>query len=918
MLGLNLRDEFLGKRLKGTAIDLWNESQTGATQVAAEQFLDITYPTHDLLKAIEALGPGKGRPVVVIGERGLGKSHLLGAMYHAASNSTVTRNWLANWAARLNDPQIGAMPLRSDMLVIGESLHRQNYKYLWDLLFARHPQGEYIRGKWAGMGNQKTDVPPQNLLLEMFRAKPTVLLLDEFQTWFDGLTDAPDHPAKSWAFNFIQLLSEIAQEHPEILVMVVSVRNGATEAYKQIHRVNPVQIDFKAGGSPERIQQDRRRMLMHRLFINRLQVSESAIEPLVATHVSEYFRLLDIPAVEHDRKRQDYLETWPFAPHLLQLLEDQVLVATDAQETRDLIRILANLYKSRGENSPIITAADFRLDDDAAEIGALLDSVANQHHRNLREKAMRNITAVTEAIPDSRRITPHLQDIFGALWLRSIAATKYAGAEPKTLQLDITRARAIDDNAFDAELAAIRENSFNLHSVGSRLMFKEEENSRARLLATARNDKLFTDGADLMLLAQEIRYTIAGSDMTPKKHHIIVLGRNWQSDPWSMAEEADRPEKWDDRLPLVVVPEDPKAAHAVWGKGARKHVPQRQKTIGFFWRGVGSAVFFFDRDLLVLVRAELKAREWKANDPEYIGLHSTFQGEVRGIIKKRFDRFAILTRWNYADPVQCQFAIETLKVQGSQIPEAMEEVIAKDLFVAEDFQQLAIEISQKNESLGKLMREIQEPRPNGADCIPWLGETLMKEKVLRLCAQGKIAIDSRGMEYLQAQPGESTEAAWDRLKGKLPYVGRQLDEIKLLEPAAVPASGPSGPATIATAGTQFGVSGTPGTIGGFTTSPVSPVQPAGENATPTVQVVSGGNIFGGGTPAVSVHASLSNPATSPVNLIGKLEAWQIGPATQVHNVSIAVAGMTGAQLRNLLKGLPDGIVYSLSLEKEEV
>ena len=42
--------------------------------IAAQDFLEITYPTHDLLKGIEAVGPDQGRPVVVIGERGLGKS----------------------------------------------------------------------------------------------------------------------------------------------------------------------------------------------------------------------------------------------------------------------------------------------------------------------------------------------------------------------------------------------------------------------------------------------------------------------------------------------------------------------------------------------------------------------------------------------------------------------------------------------------------------------------------------------------------------------------------------------------------------------------------------------------------------------------------------------------------------------------
>ena len=81
MLGLKLRSEFQGRRLKGTAIELTNK--TGATQVSASDFLKITYPTSDLLKTIEAAGPDQGRPVTLNGERGQGKSHLMAALYHA-------------------------------------------------------------------------------------------------------------------------------------------------------------------------------------------------------------------------------------------------------------------------------------------------------------------------------------------------------------------------------------------------------------------------------------------------------------------------------------------------------------------------------------------------------------------------------------------------------------------------------------------------------------------------------------------------------------------------------------------------------------------------------------------------------------------------------------------------------------------
>ena len=915
MLGLTLREEFRGKRLKGTAIELSNESNTGATQIAAQEFLEITYPTHDLLKGIEAVGPNQGRPVVVIGERGLGKSHLMAALYHAVNDAKSTGAWLNSWATTLGDPQIGKIALRSGMLVIGESLHRQRYKFLWDLLLERHPHGTYIKGKWEGMGAAKTDIPSDKLILELLQHTPTMLLLDEFQTWYDGLTNTKQYPWKNWAFNFIQILSEIAKEHPELLVLVISVRNGGSDAYQQVHRVNPIAIDFKAGGNAERIQQDRRRMLLHRLFDNRLQISGSTVESLVAKHISEYFRLMDIPSAEQERKRSEFIESWPYAPHLLRLLEEQVLIATDAQETRDMIRILANLYKSRGEIVPVLTAADFRLDDDGSGIGALLDSVSNEHHRALRAKAQQNIISVTEAVPNHASLAPHLQEIVGALWLRSIAVGNLAGAEPVTLQADITRAKAVDDNAFQVELATVVENSFNIHQDGLRLVFREEENPQAKLMACARNDKLFSDGSDLAQLAKEVRYVIGGTEEVAKTFRVIALPKAWQSDPWSSLDESEQPDRWDDRLPILVLPEEPDKLDERLGRWIKDHLQKRRNTIRFLLPRSGSSNAFQDRDLLILARAEMKALEWAGQSPEYKKLHTRYQGELRDILKKRFDRFVVLHRWNFTDPSQCVFSIESLKKQGAQIPEGIEDALVNDLFVPEDFEDLVLEAAGNNSPVGKLLRELQEPRPAGQDCIPWLGETSMKERILRLCARGKIAINVRGMEFLQAHPGDDEETTWKRLRPKLSYTGRQLDEVFLLEPSAVPTTGGTNPPAPPITGDTNG--------GGlFSGGAISPVAPSGGDTTPgghTTSSPTGGGIFGGESPTTGgkPRVSLNNPATSALNLIGKLEGWGIGPATSLTEVTIKVSVATGAQVKELLKKLPDGMTFELTLEKED-
>jgi len=100
MLGLELRKEFKD----GPGKAMVELEQAVATPVA--EFLAITYPTTDLLRLLKAAGPDQSRPLVLLGDRGQGKSHLLATLYHALANSVAVQQWLAEWSPRLKS-QIG-------------------------------------------------------------------------------------------------------------------------------------------------------------------------------------------------------------------------------------------------------------------------------------------------------------------------------------------------------------------------------------------------------------------------------------------------------------------------------------------------------------------------------------------------------------------------------------------------------------------------------------------------------------------------------------------------------------------------------------------------------------------------------------------------------------------------------------------
>ena len=890
MPNLTLRDEFKGERLKGTTIDFSADKPTSALQRSTADFLSITYPSVDLLRVFEATQPDRARPVVLLGGRGQGKSHLMAALWHAINDPLEATKWLSNWAVKLNRPELKTLTFRTDFCVIAESLHQQRFKYLWDILFERHPQGQLIKGKWLGKGDAKPNLPGSDLLIEMFEARPTALLLDEFQTWFDGLSDSPKAKPQALAFNFIQLLSEIANDRPDLLVFVASIRDNQSQAYQQIHRINPVLVDFEG----TQAKQDRQRLLLYRIFENRLNVSDGEISTLIDSHVREFVRLAEVAPSQHEAKKGEFVESWPYSPVLMRLLEDQVLVATEAQETRDLIRILVDLFKTRGEHSPVITAADFDISNDKGSVTSLLNSVANQLHRTLLEKARRNLEAVRSAVQDPEQNVPHSSDIISALWLRSLSVDRVNGAEPAELQSDITRHAPIDDNTFAAEMALIRENSFNIHPVGNRLVFREEENAEGKLLAHAKNDKLFVNGQDIEQLAAEVRYVIGGSEEVSRKFRVVVLRKNWRNDPWTEIPENERPDRWDGRLTLLVLPEHTDNIEATLGVWLKRNLPQRRNTIRFLLPKKASTNIYFDRDLIVYARAVFLANQWKDTDPAFRPLLNSYQNShLRPRLKDVFETFALLDIWNFAEPQQCRFLIEKHNALGDKIPKAVDEKIASELFIAEDFEDAVLAHAIASSSVAKLLSDLQEPSIEGKHCIPWLGEVATKEHILHLCAAGKVSLNLRGLELLQALPGETEDAAWTRVKGKLGS-GKELEQTILQLPGAHPQSGGTLPLSTSIQPTQQPM----------TTQPIP-------------GVVQQPNIFGvTSLPIAQTTQTFATSPKTPLNLLGEIERWGISAATSVANINMCVSKMTGAQLMDLLHKLPDGVTYSLNLEKE--
>jgi hypothetical protein len=599
------------------------------------------------------------------------------------------------------------------------------------------------------------------------------------------------------------------------------------------------------------------------------------------------------------------------------LLDDQILMAESAQDKRDLIRVLAELFRSRGDQVPLLTPCDFLVNDDECGVLTLMDSfatTADQEH--LREKAIRNLEALEAAGVQAE----HAREAISGIWIRSLSATNIVGGTREELQLDLTRSQAIDDNGFTAELATIVENSFNIHEVGTtdkRYCFKLEENPLSKVKATARNDKLFdpdTPAApgllpvqkDQVFMRQVLEHQLRSPDaVNEPPSRVIVLDPNWEAAPWANVPIPDQPERWDKPV-LLVIPVAPADVSATLGPWLAKHVTIKRNMVRFLLPKAGLPCIYDDVDLRRVSRCAYLAKAWKDNEPVYAGIFKRFDGDMRRELGERFDRFALLRRWNFQQPTTCVFATEPCVTAADKMAKAVEDGVRANFFAPEDFEPAIIAAAQRGDTMKQVLALLREPpaKPD-QDAIPYLGDHAMYEETIRVAAKDRISLNVGNTLY-RAEPGETENQAFARLKRSCFRTGRELEDVKL---------GP--PDQVGSGGVAVGPVQPPTGTGGLFPPVTPPVAPP---ITPPVTTTGGVTVPPTIPPTVPVVPVApapiirqSNGAKTGINLLGDIERWGLPDQERLTSATLTLRGLTVKELRELCTRLPPKLLAELQI-----
>ena len=894
MLELKLRAEFLSAQMPGTQISLQDYVASDA-----ERILAITYPTTDVRNALWAISVAESRPVVLIGDRGRGKSHIMAVLDAAFRAPAKVQTWAAGWAAQIGEPGFGQLNLPQGFQPISVVMSDQEHRALWDPIFAALPNGQRYLGRFQASG---APVPARTLLEEMLASQPAALLLDELQTWYDTLPSAPGG-AHELAFNFIQILSEVASSRPELLRLVLSVRNSETDAYRQVHRNNPVLVDFKGASA----RTDRIRLTQHRLFENYRQIPSRQIDAAVVAYAGERIRLLYPTAAgpHQDELRKEVHDCWPFAPELMGVLEDEILMAAAAQETRDLMRILVRLFKARGEAVPLLTVADFSVTsehDGSADLASMVDVVAGNGSK-LRQVAQRNCQSILE----QGLALPHAVEMLSALWVRSLSAGLKSGATQQQLHLDITRDQPVDDNAYADELERLKAASFNVHLVGERLVFRVEENPRAKLVASAKNDKQFDQGQDLEYLQRTILHLLSPADAAMAVvSRIVVLGPSWESQPWTGLTADERPDTW--REPVVMVLPEYVADERL-ARWLTDHVPGRRNLVRFLLPQMSRPSPYADGELRQLARCTELAETWGKTDAQYKGLVDEFRKPLREKLGKWFDRLAVLSTWDYQQSAGTRFNSGNVPAGPDPFLKRAETFIVNSVFDTDEYRSYVRGQAEKGATVYHVLADLMDP-PSSPEsiAIPFLGEKELYERMLLMVAAGDLIVNVKGT-WVRREPADADDAsALARINQKAYLTGKDLQNVTLGMPASVPYQPPVPPPVVQQP--LF-----PGRSSG-----VGPLSPGSETGpeTPETGLIYGSGSSGsvGGERPVReklVKTFKSGGPRTKANLQGDLFQWQID-TKQIQAVRLSIPQLSPAQLKELISKLPPTIQLELEVD----
>ena len=303
------------------------------------RLLSMTYPSNALETAFDHVD-NKLRSrdsqggITLTGPYGAGKSHGLLTLYHLFNSPDIGQEWLEEWGIALDVPD------SAEATILSTS--ETDADHIWEPIFED-----------LGREDISEDVKryvTTDHIEDLCSDKPVAIFFDEIETWWESFSDSEDEELVERNEFFIQNLLEVANDPDEDLFVFITLLDKSDDFKRILNRTNPYAVDLNATG-------DRERIILHRLFeTRREELDENKVRDIVQNYVENYSYPIEIE--EEKRYENRMVETYPFHPELLDLLDNLYEGGKERQNVRGAMNVLADTVRRLYQETNLIITSD--------------------------------------------------------------------------------------------------------------------------------------------------------------------------------------------------------------------------------------------------------------------------------------------------------------------------------------------------------------------------------------------------------------------------------------------------------------------------------------------------------------------------------------------------------------------------------
>ncbi len=303
-----------------------------------EEFLKITYPSSAIKRILERVDEklsnrSEQGGFLLVGPYGSGKSHTLITLYHLFNKPQLAKDWAKRWRIDFE------LPDKSRSVIV--STRRYDVDRLWEPIFS-------LLGREDMLSKIKR-FPTTDQIEEVIGDDTVAIFIDEIENWYGAFDPEKQAHLIEQNETFLEHLLEVASDPANKLFVFITFLEEKEGLKKIFNRTKPARIDV----SPI---EDREKVILHRLFEDGEGIDKSKIETVVEKYINTYSEPIKIDDIQNYKQRM--MRIYPFHPLLLDTLFQIYEAATERQDIRGMLNVLAHAVKDTYERKDLILVSD--------------------------------------------------------------------------------------------------------------------------------------------------------------------------------------------------------------------------------------------------------------------------------------------------------------------------------------------------------------------------------------------------------------------------------------------------------------------------------------------------------------------------------------------------------------------------------